>query len=143
VAYWKKVVQRVRRGPVPPRSQPALRRAVKGSDFDDFQSRRRLWRGLAGAWYGTVVTFVPSPKGGRHADLTLAGFPWPSPLAGLRSRVSRWSPGAQQGRRYPADPPRTEEIIAVMRCCGDGLHRARARGLIVMLWRAASRKRSI
>src|SRR3954468_10149138 len=44
-----------------------------------------------------------------------------------------------KGRRYPADPPRTEEIIAVMRCCGDDLHGARARGLIVVLWRAGLR----
>src|ERR687896_477075 len=44
-----------------------------------------------------------------------------------------------KGRRYPPDPPRTEEIIAVMRCCGDGLHGDRARGLIVLLWRAGLR----
>ena len=35
----------------------------------------------------------------------------PGYLAGLSPRSKR--------RRYPADPPRTEEIIAVMRCCGD------------------------
>jgi hypothetical protein len=45
-------------------------------------------------------------------------------------------PSRNKGRRYPADPPRTEEIIAVMRCAGEGLHGARARGLIVALWRA-------
>jgi hypothetical protein len=39
------------------------------------------------------------------------------------------APGAE--RRYPPDPPRIEEIIQVMRCCGDGLHGDRARGLIV------------
>jgi hypothetical protein len=33
-------------------------------------------------------------------------------------------PSRNKGRRYPADPPRTEEIIAVMRCAGDGLRRA-------------------
>src|SRR3954453_21260307 len=44
-----------------------------------------------------------------------------------------------KGRRYPPDPPRTEEIIAVMRCCGDGLHGDRARGLIAVLWRAGLR----
>src|SRR3954447_15525975 len=48
-------------------------------------------------------------------------------------------PPRSKGRRYPADPPRTEEIIAVMRCCGDGLHGDRARGLIVVLWRAGLR----
>jgi len=48
-------------------------------------------------------------------------------------------PPRSKGRRYPADPPRTEEIIAVMRCSGTGLHGARARGLIVVLWRAGLR----
>ena len=48
-------------------------------------------------------------------------------------------PPRTKGRRYPADPPRTEEIIAVMRCCGDGLHGDRARGLIAVLWRAGLR----
>jgi integrase len=48
-------------------------------------------------------------------------------------------PPRSKGRRYPADPPRTEEIIGVMRCAGDGLHGDRARGLIVVLWRAGLR----
>ena len=48
-------------------------------------------------------------------------------------------PPRSKGRHYPADPPRTEEIIAVMRCCGDGLHGDRARGLIAVLWRAGLR----
>jgi site-specific recombinase XerD len=41
--------------------------------------------------------------------------------------------------RYQADPPRVEEIIAVMRQAGDGIHGARIRGLIVVLWRAGLR----
>jgi site-specific recombinase XerC len=44
-----------------------------------------------------------------------------------------------RGRRYPADPPRIEEIVAVMRVAGGGAHGARARGLIVVLWRAGLR----
>jgi site-specific recombinase XerC len=48
-------------------------------------------------------------------------------------------PSRNTGRRYPAGPSRTEEIIAVMRCAGDGLHGDRARGLIVVLWRAGLR----
>jgi integrase len=44
-----------------------------------------------------------------------------------------------KGRRYPPDPPRTEEIIAVMRCCGDGRHGLRARALIAVLWRSGLR----
>ena len=69
------------------------------------------------------------------------------PLDSLgRRRPPAAVPGYLAGRRpgtraanYPADPPRTEEIIAVMRCCGDGLHGDRARGLIVVLWRAGLR----
>jgi site-specific recombinase XerC len=48
------------------------------------------------------------------------------------------SPG-NAGRRYPADPPRIEEIVAVMRVAGSGAHGAWARGLIVVLWRAGLR----
>jgi integrase len=50
-------------------------------------------------------------------------------------------PPRNKGLRYPPDPPRTEEIIAVMRCSGEDLHGARARGLIVVLWRAGLRIR--
>ena len=70
-----------------------------------------------------------------------------SPLDSLGRRRSPASvpgylagrPSRNKGRRYPPDPPRTEEIIAVMRCCGEGVHGARARGLIVVLWRAGLR----
>src|SRR3954454_6673609 len=48
-------------------------------------------------------------------------------------------PSSNKGRHFPADPPRTEEIIAVMRCCGESIHGARARGLIVVLWRSGLR----
>jgi site-specific recombinase XerD len=44
-----------------------------------------------------------------------------------------------KGRRYPADPPRVEEIVAVMRRAGDRPHGLRIRGLIVVLWRAGLR----
>ncbi len=44
-----------------------------------------------------------------------------------------------KGRRYPADPPRVEEIIAVMRQAGDRPHGLRLRGLTVVLWRAGLR----
>jgi hypothetical protein len=69
--------------------------------------------------------------GRRRSPAAVAGY-----LAGR--------PARSKGRRYPADPPRTEEIIAVMRCCGERPHGLRARGLIVVLWRRAcvSRERS-
>jgi integrase len=46
---------------------------------------------------------------------------------------------ANKGMRYPADPPRIEEIIAVMRQAGSGAHADRVRGLIAVLWRAGLR----
>ena len=48
-------------------------------------------------------------------------------------------PPRNKGLRYPADPPRVEEIIAVMRAAGDRVNGDRARGLIVVLWRAGLR----
>jgi integrase len=44
-----------------------------------------------------------------------------------------------KGRRYPADPPKVEEIIAVMRAAGDRPHGRRLRGLVVIVWRAGLR----
>ena len=44
-----------------------------------------------------------------------------------------------KGQRYPADPPITEEIVAVMRRAGNGAHGRRLRGLIIVLWRAGLR----
>ena len=43
------------------------------------------------------------------------------------------------GRRFPADPPRVDEIIAVMRAAGDGPYAVRLRALIVILWRSGLR----
>jgi site-specific recombinase XerD len=48
------------------------------------------------------------------------------------------TPG-NKGMSYPADPPRVEEIVAVMRQAGRGVHGDRARGLIIVLWRAGLR----
>jgi site-specific recombinase XerD len=64
--------------------------------------------------------------GRRRSPATLPGF-------------HRGRPPQNKGMRYPADPPRTEEIIAVMRAAGSGLYGLRVRGLIVVLWRAGLR----
>jgi site-specific recombinase XerD len=48
-------------------------------------------------------------------------------------------PPGNKGRRYPADPPKIDEIVAVMRTAGDSAHGRRLRGLIVVLWRAGLR----
>jgi integrase/recombinase XerD len=48
-------------------------------------------------------------------------------------------PPRNKGMRYPADAPTIEEIVAVIRRAGDGVHGCRLRGLIVVLWRAGLR----
>jgi site-specific recombinase XerD len=48
-------------------------------------------------------------------------------------------PPRNKGRRYPADPPTVEEIIAVMRTAGASPDGVRLRALIVILWRAGLR----
>ena len=66
-------------------------------------------------------------------------------VAGRRRSPARFSefhlghsPG-NKGMRYPADPPRVEEVVAVMRLAGEGLSGDRIRALIVVLWRAGLR----
>jgi hypothetical protein len=49
----------------------------------------------------------------------------PAPVTGGDAGISRGSRAGQQGLRYPADPPKVEEIVAVMRAAGDGAQRAR------------------
>jgi len=63
---------------------------------------------------------------GRRSPVTAAGF-------------NTGRPPRNKGRRYPADPPTVEEIVAVMRQAGDGAHADRLRALIVVLWRAGLR----
>jgi integrase/recombinase XerD len=48
-------------------------------------------------------------------------------------------PPRNKGRRYPADPPTIEEIVAAMRHAGNSPHGHHLRGLIVVLWRAGLR----
>jgi hypothetical protein len=68
--------------------------------------------------------------GRRRSPATMQGF-----HAGC-------APG-NKGLRYPADPPKVEEIIAVMRVAGDEAHGRRLRGLIVIMWRAGLRIRRL
>src|SRR5450432_4058877 len=64
--------------------------------------------------------------GHRRSPVTMPGF--------HEGRAPR-----NKGRRYPADPPTVEEIIAVMREAGSSVDGARLRALIVILWRAGLR----
>ena len=72
-----------------------------------------------------ATTEVPRPldaTGRRRSPATLPGY-----------HAGR--PPRNKGMRYPADPPRVEEIVAVMRQAGTGVHGTRVRSLIVVLWR--------
>ena len=73
-----------------------------------------------------TVPRLLNAAGRRRSPVTLPGY-----LAGRRP--------PNKGLRYPRDPPRVEEIVAVMRRAGDGAHGARLRALIVLLWRAGLR----
>ena len=64
--------------------------------------------------------------GHRRSPVTMPGY-------------HRGRPPRNKGRRYPADPPSIDEIIAVMRAAGSGQNAARLRALIVLLWRAGLR----
>ena len=82
---------------------------------------------------------VRSPEEGAmsaHQLLDAAGRPR-SPATMPGHHVGRVP--ANKGRRYPADPPTVDEIVAVMRHAGDDRHGRRMRGLIVVLWRAGLR----
>jgi hypothetical protein len=70
---------------------------------------------------GCAVGCCGSSVGGNDA--------WPS----LRPSA------AYQGDAHPADPPRAEEIVLVMRQAGDRVHGLRLRELIVVMWRAGLR----
>jgi site-specific recombinase XerD len=74
---------------------------------------------------------MPTPAlldaaGRRRSPATLPGY-----LCGRSPK--------NKGMRYPADPPRAEEIIAVMRAAGANAHGLRVRALIAVLWRAGLR----
>ena len=73
----------------------------------------------------------------RRARSSVASTTSPRACCAGGARAGR--PSAQQGVRYPADPPSVEEIVAVMRAVGDSVHGRRLRGLIVLLWRAGLR----
>src|SRR5688500_16308205 len=81
---------------------------------------------LSDARGGVMSELLLDAAGRRRSPATLPHF-----HAGRSPR--------NKGIRYPADPPTVEEIVAVLRGAGDGVHGRRLRGLIVVLWRAGLR----
>src|SRR5688572_17075476 len=75
---------------------------------------------------GAMSEMLLDRAGRRRSPATMPGF-------------HTVRPPRNKGLRYPADPPKVEEIVAVMRTAGDGAHARRLRGLIVILWRAGLR----
>jgi site-specific recombinase XerD len=73
---------------------------------------------------GSVVLI--DAAGRRRSPATIPGY-----LAGRAPR--------NKGMQYPADPPRPEEIILVMRQAGHDRHGLRIRALVAVLWRAGLR----
>jgi site-specific recombinase XerC len=71
-------------------------------------------------------TVLIDAAGRRRSPATIPGH-----LAGRAPR--------NKGMQYPADPPRAEEIIAVMRRAGHDRHGLRIRALIAVLWRGGLR----
>jgi site-specific recombinase XerD len=73
-----------------------------------------------------MTTSLLDAAGRRRSPATLPGH-------------HRGRPPRNKGRRYPADPPNVEEIVAAMRRAGDSLYGTRSRALILLLWRAGLR----
>ncbi len=107
-----------------------------GSDARDFcfqAEEHSRARPLARQLRGVVGQPLRPTRRRDHVLTTQARRRRATPLAGDDARLPHGAPAANKGMRYPADPPRVEEIVAVMRQAGDGVHGDRARGLIVVL----------
>src|SRR5215217_2424847 len=82
--------------------------------------------------------FGPRAQGGIMSELLLDRAGRRRSPATLPGFHAGHAPG-NKGLRYPADPPKVEEIIAVMRTAGEGAHGRRLRGVVVIMWRAGLR----
>src|SRR5215216_2687362 len=90
-----------------------------------------------GCWRRMHARCVSESRGGVMSELLDAAGRRRSPATLPAFHAGR--PPRNKGMRYPADRPTIEEIVAVMRRAGDGVHGRRLRGLIVVLWRAGLR----
>ena len=73
-----------------------------------------------------TVSAVLDAAGRRRSPATMPGY-----------HAGR--PPRNKGRRYPAEPPAVEEIVAVIREASDDRHGDRLRALVVVLWRGGLR----
>jgi site-specific recombinase XerD len=74
----------------------------------------------------STTTTLLDAAGRRRSPATIPGY--------LCGRFPK-----NRGMRYPADPPRVEEIVAVMRAAGANAHGLRVRALIAVIWRGGLR----
>src|SRR5215218_3341345 len=96
------------------------------------------WAAGASLATRSSIAAISHARGGVMSELLLdAAGRRRSPATLPQFHAGR--PPRNKGIRYPADPPTSEEIVAVMRRAGDGVHGRRLRGLIVVLWRAGLR----
>jgi hypothetical protein len=84
------------------------RPGVLARDNEQARCVIRVWRDHAPSYYSMLPAAVAHPPQG------------PELRAGRSPRT--------KGLRYPADAPTIGEIMAVMRCAGDGVHGRRLRG---------------
>ena len=77
-----------------------------------------------------MSTVLLDAAGRRRSPATMPGF-------------HSGRPPRNKGRRYLADPPKVEEIVAVMRQAGTTPHGLRMRGLIVVLSIALSQPTAV
>ena len=87
---------------------------------------------------GVDSRVVPAARGGVMSELLLDREGRRRSPATLPGFHAGHAPG-NKGVRYPADPPKVEEIVAVMHAAGDGAHGRRLCGLMVVMWRAGLR----
>jgi site-specific recombinase XerD len=93
---------------------------------DAFHAERRARLSAPDRQERVMSQVLLDAAGRRRSPATMPGF-------------HSGRPPRNKGRRYPADPPTVEEIVAVMRQAGTTQHGLRMRGLIVVLWRAGLR----
>jgi hypothetical protein len=100
--------------------------AILEDDFESDSGRRSRARRAS---IRRVIGFVPQARGGVMSELLLDRAGRRRSPATMPGFHAGHAPG-NKGLRYPADPPKVEEIVAVMRAAGDRAHGRRLRGLI-------------